>query len=978
MSGTKKQFSAWLVPLLCLTLLILISGCNLSGSPEQQESIQTETPATTLLPSRTPASTSGLPATAQFPTLLPTTSFATQVVVIPTSRPPATFPPATTLPLNISILSPIPGNIVAGNVQVLGSAIHPQFLQYQLEFGPDPNPGNLWLQATSPVIAPVLNGLLGIWNTTTIPDGRYQLRLRVYLRDGRIEQTVNSNITVQNRINTPIPSPTQAIPRPIAAFTQDVTTGIAPLTVRFTNQSTGSINNISWHFGDGSSATDVNPIHVYNSPGLYTVTLTVTGPGGSSNVSRQIGVNSPSAPVAGFNSDRTGGIAPLTVQFNDQSTGNVTGYLWNFSDGAVSTDRNPQHVFAVPGTYNVILTVTGPGGSSSVIRQISVTSAIPPTSTSIPPTATSLPPTATFTGVPPTATWTFTPTNTFTGIPPTFTWTFTPTQTFTGVQPTFTETPLHPTATLTETHLPPTATWTETPLPTFTATFIPPTNTETPIPTATWTETPIPTATFTETPVPTATFTETPLPTNTETPVPTATFTETPIPPTPTFTETPVPDLAASFSFTVDPSNPLAVQFISQVTGGVEPYSYFWDFGDGASASDANPAHVYPGANTYNVTLMVSDANGRSTATNQQVTVTQPINAQFVAEAVNNAVQAIQFTDQTTGGVAPYSFMWDFGDGTPASNEQNPQHQYAAPGFYTVRLSVIDSQGASDDFNLDIEVIGAPATETPLPNIVDTTPIYPSFNDPRIGQTYQNGASLGNHASVFAVAGGLPLAQHEILRPFASGNPYNLGSNGDLQTIIDWFNQPDPTGTNSFTRASAAAGSDWTVLDLLDTSRANPSTCTSGETPFDCELRLSQPVMVVISVGWNDIQRGVDVATFEATLRTLVDTAHARGVIPVLLTVPAISGADAATVLSFNEAVIRVADENGALLLNIARLLNAVPQAGNNGFSLTVAPSGAGDLSDDSLAGFGANAVNAALLRTLSDTKANVFPSAAP
>src|SRR5262249_31599353 len=151
----------------------------------------------------------------------------------------------TPLPVSIVILSPVPGNIVAGNVQILGSAIHPQFLQYQVEYGPDPNPSNLWFPATSAVTTPILNGLLGIWNTTTVQDSKYQLRLRVYLRDGTLLTTVINNITVQNQVNTPIPSPTQSIPRPIAAFTQDKASGDVPLTVQFINQSTGTISVIS-------------------------------------------------------------------------------------------------------------------------------------------------------------------------------------------------------------------------------------------------------------------------------------------------------------------------------------------------------------------------------------------------------------------------------------------------------------------------------------------------------------------------------------------------------------------------------------------------------------------------------------------------------------------------------------------------------------------------------------------------------------
>ncbi len=283
-----------------LTILIalVVSACNLAGAPSEEQIAQTATAAVTEQPTWTPISNSGVPTTLPLnqPTSLPTFQFPTAVVVvptrviIPTSAPPAVFPTNTPLPVSIVMLSPVPGNIVAGNVQILGSAIHPQFLQYQVEFGPDPNPNNLWFPATSAITNPVQNGLLGIWNTTAVQDSRYQLRLRVYLRDGTLLTTVINNITVQNNVNTPVPSPTQNIPRPIAAFTQDKASGDVPLTVQFINQSSGTISVVSWSFGDGNSSADISPKHTFGAPGLYTVTLTVAGPGGSSNVSRQINV----------------------------------------------------------------------------------------------------------------------------------------------------------------------------------------------------------------------------------------------------------------------------------------------------------------------------------------------------------------------------------------------------------------------------------------------------------------------------------------------------------------------------------------------------------------------------------------------------------------------------------------------------------------------------------------------------------------
>jgi hypothetical protein len=68
-----------------------------------------------------------------------------------------------------------------------------------------------------------------------------------------------------------------------AAFTANLTSGERPLTVQFTDESTGIVTKREWDFGDGNTSTDQNPVHTYTMAGTYTVTLTATGPGGSDN-----------------------------------------------------------------------------------------------------------------------------------------------------------------------------------------------------------------------------------------------------------------------------------------------------------------------------------------------------------------------------------------------------------------------------------------------------------------------------------------------------------------------------------------------------------------------------------------------------------------------------------------------------------------------------------------------------------------------
>jgi len=68
---------------------------------------------------------------------------------------------------------------------------------------------------------------------------------------------------------------------PTALFSASPTSGVDPLTVSFTDQSTGDITSWSWSFGDGETSVEQNPTYTYNTADTYTVSLTVTGPGGS-------------------------------------------------------------------------------------------------------------------------------------------------------------------------------------------------------------------------------------------------------------------------------------------------------------------------------------------------------------------------------------------------------------------------------------------------------------------------------------------------------------------------------------------------------------------------------------------------------------------------------------------------------------------------------------------------------------------------
>ncbi len=84
------------------------------------------------------------------------------------------------------------------------------------------------------------------------------------------------------------------------------------------------------------------------------------------------------APVASFSTDVNEGMAPLKVAFSDASSGPVTSWFWEFGDGATSTSSSPTHIFEQPGSYDVVLTVVGPGGTSTTPKAQRVVAHTPP------------------------------------------------------------------------------------------------------------------------------------------------------------------------------------------------------------------------------------------------------------------------------------------------------------------------------------------------------------------------------------------------------------------------------------------------------------------------------------------------------------------------------------------------------------------------------------------------------------------------
>ena len=140
----------------------------------------------------------------------------------------------------------------------------------------------------------------------------------------------------------------------------------------------GGACSYTWDFGDGTSGTGILVQKTFNTIGVQVVTLTVGGPGGTSNsTSQSFVVQAPAPPVASFTvapaSPTSGAPAIFSAAASTVGVGaTITNYTWNFGDGGTATGANAltaSHTYAAPATYTVTLTITDNLGRSVTVTQ---------------------------------------------------------------------------------------------------------------------------------------------------------------------------------------------------------------------------------------------------------------------------------------------------------------------------------------------------------------------------------------------------------------------------------------------------------------------------------------------------------------------------------------------------------------------------------------------------------------------------------
>lgn len=189
----------------------------------------------------------------------------------------------------------------------------------------------------------------------TYPVGIYTVKLTVTAPGGTATETKTNYIVSGDAA-------------PVADFTGSPASGYYPMTVHFSDASVGNVSTYSWNFGDGTYSALKAPVHTYTWPGTFTVSLTVTGPGGSDTETKPSFISTNvQTPTADFSASPTSGLNPLHVQFTDQSTGNLTGitYAWNFGDSGTAATANPDHTYTANGDYTVTLTIHTANGDDT-------------------------------------------------------------------------------------------------------------------------------------------------------------------------------------------------------------------------------------------------------------------------------------------------------------------------------------------------------------------------------------------------------------------------------------------------------------------------------------------------------------------------------------------------------------------------------------------------------------------------------------
>lgn len=138
-----------------------------------------------------------------------------------------------------------------------------------------------------------------------------------------------------------------------------------------TSRANGAITSYTWDFGNGRTGSGVRATTTYDDPGSFFITLTITDElSRAASTTQTVTVNPGTAPTAAFtfspSDPRTGQQVVFDAALSTVPSGRrIVAYNWNFGDGSFGTGPAPAHVYTLPRTYVVVLTVTDDTGRTA-------------------------------------------------------------------------------------------------------------------------------------------------------------------------------------------------------------------------------------------------------------------------------------------------------------------------------------------------------------------------------------------------------------------------------------------------------------------------------------------------------------------------------------------------------------------------------------------------------------------------------------
>src|ERR687892_563848 len=259
---------------------------------------------------------------------------------------------------------------------------------------------------------------------------------------------------------------------------------------------------------------------------------------------------------------------------------------------------------------------------------------------------------------------------------------------------------------------------------------------------------------------------------------------------------------------------PATFEFEANITGGTEPYTYLWDFGDGSEESDEQTVlHTFEEAGIYNVVLTITDENGEEASDNLEITVNEPsptIAEPLTVGIISNSTEGVapatfEFQANLTGGTEPYTYLWDFGDGSEESDEQTVLHTFEEAGIYNVTLTATDTDDQDASASIEISVEEAPPALPPTIAEPLTVGIISNSTEGVAPATFEFEANITGGTEPYAISwnfgdGSEESDEQTVLHTFEEAGIYNVvltitDENGEeaSDNLEITVNEPSPT-----------------------------------------------------------------------------------------------------------------------------------------------------------------------------------------